>query len=228
MQCPLNRLTSGAEERLAGGKGTIHWRLLLFSHSVVSDSLQPHGLYVACQAPQAPLPMEFSRQECWSGLPLPSPRALTDLGIKPGSPALRTDSLLFEPPGKAMAPSNTRVEFEYVGPGGGRSSSLRPQLVAKGLFLCSGLPRTGAGETDKLGKHREHASPVECLPGSSPGADCPSVLPARRGAPFQVPVGRTWFHPHHQWFHPHYQPRERQGACGISTSGWSLAHDGTL
>ena len=127
-----------------------------------------------------------------------------------------------------MAPSNTRVEFEYVGPGGGRSSSLRPQLVAKGLFLCSGLPRTGAGETDKLGKHREHASPVECLPGSSPGADCPSVLPARRGAPFQVPVGRTWFHPHHQWFHPHYQPRERQGACGISTSGWSLAHDGTL
>ena len=137
MQHPLNRLTSGAEERLAGGKGTIHWCLLLFSHSVVSDYSQPHGLYVACQAPQAPLPMEFSRQECWSGLPLPSPRALTDLGIKPGSPVLRTDSLLFEPPGKAMAPSNTRVEFEYVGPGRGCSSSLRPQLVAKGLFFCA-------------------------------------------------------------------------------------------
>ena len=30
------------------------------SHSVMSDSLQPHGLYVACQAL---LSMEFSRQE---------------------------------------------------------------------------------------------------------------------------------------------------------------------
>ena len=27
---------------------------------------------VACQAPLAPLSMEFSRQEYWSGLPLPS------------------------------------------------------------------------------------------------------------------------------------------------------------
>ena len=26
------------------------WIYLLFSHSVISDSLQPHGLYVACQA----------------------------------------------------------------------------------------------------------------------------------------------------------------------------------
>ena len=35
----------------------------------MSDSLQPLGLYVAYQAP---LSMEFSRQEYWSGLPLPS------------------------------------------------------------------------------------------------------------------------------------------------------------
>ena len=34
--------------------------------SVVSDSLQPHVLYVACQAP---LPIGFSRREYWSGLP---------------------------------------------------------------------------------------------------------------------------------------------------------------
>ena len=38
--------------------------------SVVSDSLQPHGLYVAYQAPPS---MGFSRQEYWSGLPFPSP-----------------------------------------------------------------------------------------------------------------------------------------------------------
>ena len=36
---------------------------------VVSDSLQPHGLV----AHEAPLSLEFSRQEYWSGLPFPSP-----------------------------------------------------------------------------------------------------------------------------------------------------------
>ena len=40
---------------------------------------------VACQAP---LSMEFSRQEYWSGLPFPSPGDLSDPGIKPMSPAL--------------------------------------------------------------------------------------------------------------------------------------------
>ena len=35
-----------------------------------------------------PLFMGFSRQECWSGLPFPSPEDLPDPGIEPGSPAL--------------------------------------------------------------------------------------------------------------------------------------------
>ena len=43
------------------------------------DSLQPHGLYVACQAP---LSMEFSRQEDWSGLLFPSLVDLPDSEIK--------------------------------------------------------------------------------------------------------------------------------------------------
>ena len=42
---------------------------------------------------QAPLPMGFSRQEHWSGLPFPSPRDLPDPRIKPRSPALQADSL---------------------------------------------------------------------------------------------------------------------------------------
>ena len=42
---------------------------------------------------QAPLSMEFSRQEYWSGLPFPSPRGLPDPGIEPGCPALQADSL---------------------------------------------------------------------------------------------------------------------------------------
>jgi len=41
--------------------------------------------YEACQAP---LFMEFSWQEYWSGLPFPPPGALSIPGIKPGSPAL--------------------------------------------------------------------------------------------------------------------------------------------
>ena len=45
---------------------------------------------VACQAP---LSMEFSRKEYWSGLPGPPPRDLSDSGIKPGPPALQADSL---------------------------------------------------------------------------------------------------------------------------------------
>ena len=49
---------------------------------------------VACQAP---LFMESSRQEYWSGLPFPSPGDLSDSGIEPGSLALQADSLPSEP-----------------------------------------------------------------------------------------------------------------------------------
>ena len=46
---------------------------------------------------QAPPSMGFSRQECWSGLPFPSPGDLPDPGIKPGSPVLQADTLPSEP-----------------------------------------------------------------------------------------------------------------------------------
>ena len=51
---------------------------------------------------QAPLSMEFSRQEYWSGLPFPSPGYLPDPGIEPGSPTLQADALPSEPPGKPI------------------------------------------------------------------------------------------------------------------------------
>ena len=54
--------------------------MCVFSRSVMSNSLRPHRL--ACQAP---LSMEFSRQEYWSGLPFPSPGVLPYPGIKPVS-----------------------------------------------------------------------------------------------------------------------------------------------
>ena len=54
---------------------------------------------VACQAP---LSMEFSRQEYWSGLPFPLPGNLPDPWIKPESPALQADALLSELLGKPL------------------------------------------------------------------------------------------------------------------------------
>ena len=45
-----------------------------------------------------PLSMKFSRQEYWSGLPVPSPGDLPDPGIESVSPALQANSLPSEPP----------------------------------------------------------------------------------------------------------------------------------
>ena len=59
---------------------------------------------------QAPLSMEFSRQEYWSGKPIPSPGDLPDSGIEPRSPALQVDSLPSESLGK---PRSARV-FTYL------------------------------------------------------------------------------------------------------------------
>ena len=58
---------------------------------------------------QAPPSMGFSRQECWSGLPFPSPGDLPNPGIEPGSPALQADTLPSAPPDghKAQIPSGS-------------------------------------------------------------------------------------------------------------------------
>ena len=53
---------------------------------------------VACC--QAPLSMEFSRQEYWSELPCPHPGDLPNPRIEPRPATLPTDSLSSEPLGK--------------------------------------------------------------------------------------------------------------------------------
>ena len=63
--------------------------------SVASVSAIPQTVFH-----QAPLFMEFPRQEYWSALPFPSPGDLPDPGIEPRSPALHADSLPSEPSGK--------------------------------------------------------------------------------------------------------------------------------
>ena len=100
------------------------------SHSVVSNCLQPHGLYSPWNSPGQNNGVDShsllkgssqlrdwvqvsciaggfftswvtrEAQEYWIGQPIPSPADLPDPGIKPGSPALQVDSLLAELPGK--------------------------------------------------------------------------------------------------------------------------------
>ena len=64
------------------------------SCSVMSNSLRPHAQTVAHQTS---LCMRFSRQEYWSGLPFPSPRDLSNSGVKPRSPTSKADFLPSEP-----------------------------------------------------------------------------------------------------------------------------------
>ena len=76
------------------GRLFTHLKVKSENYSVVSSSLQLHGLYIQS--------MEFSSQEYWSGLPCCPAGDLPIPGIKPRSPALQTDSLPSEPPGKPI------------------------------------------------------------------------------------------------------------------------------
>ena len=65
-------------------------------------------------AHQAPLSMEFSRQEYWSVLPFPPPGDLPDPGIEPRSPALQADDLLTELWGKPQAHSKLSLTILVI------------------------------------------------------------------------------------------------------------------
>ena len=69
----------------------------------MSDSLNPIAY-------QAPLSMEFSRQEYWSGLPFTSLGDIPDPEMEPGSPALQADSLPSEPLGKPKMGQTTMLK----------------------------------------------------------------------------------------------------------------------
>ena len=69
----------------------------VLSHSVMSDSLWPHGL----QPARLLCPWGFSRQENWSRLPCPLSGDLPNPGIEPQSPTFHVNSLLTESLGKS-------------------------------------------------------------------------------------------------------------------------------
>ena len=70
----------------------------VLSHSVLSHCLWSHGLWSV----RLFCPWGFSRQECWSGLPCPSPGDLPNAGIEPRCSTLQADSFWSEPPGKLI------------------------------------------------------------------------------------------------------------------------------
>ena len=76
----------------------LHGGVTIGSECVSAQScptLQPQTV-----AHQAPISMEFSRQEYWSGLPFPSPGDLPNPGIESASLALAGEFFATRPPGK--------------------------------------------------------------------------------------------------------------------------------
>ena len=103
------------------------------TRSIVSNSFETPWTV----AHQAPLSMEFSRQELWCGLPFPSRKDLPNLGIKPRSPVLEADSLPSQPSGKpyniiqcnSMGYSATKKKYWYM-------SKIPKIMLSECIFLC--------------------------------------------------------------------------------------------
>ena len=114
-------------------------------------------------AHQAPLSMEFSRQEYWSGLPFPIPGDHPNPGVEPMSPALQVDSLPSEPPGQPLI---------------SRKCSLR-LLVKESLLggncalCCSPSSVVNHKAVTRLGQVFCLSSPLHCPLGTSPGQNLP-------------------------------------------------------
>ena len=83
--------------------------LCVLSCSVISNSLQSHGLLHT----RHHCPWGFSRPEYWSQLPCPAPGVLPNLRVEPRSPALQVDSLPSEPPGKSHFSVNFPKFFNH-------------------------------------------------------------------------------------------------------------------
>ena len=90
LSSPWDLLAGGCGTQRRGGSVPVV--LLLDAASALGGSL-----------PGPSRQAHLSRQEYWSWLPFSSPGDLPDPGTEPQSPALQTDSLPTEPPGKPKA-----------------------------------------------------------------------------------------------------------------------------
>ena len=105
---------------------------------------------------QASPSMRFPRQEYWSGLPFPSPGDLPHPGIEPRSPALETDTLTSEPPGKTTLYYTystiyfTQCKVIYVKPNFPVYPTLPFPPVSTDLFSTSAFRFHFSSPLDKL------------------------------------------------------------------------------
>ena len=79
---------------------------------------------------QAPLSMQFPRQEYWSGLPCPTPENLPYQGIEPGSPALQADSL----PTELSGPTRVLCPWNSLG----KNTGVGCHFLLQGVFPTEG------------------------------------------------------------------------------------------
>ena len=101
--------------------------------------------------------MGFFRQEYWSGLPFPCLGHLPNPGIEPGSPSLRTDSLLSELPERSRK-WYTMVKNTFGVLERNASSIMAPVLAPgaitkhhrlSGLYMIEMFPTVLEGEKSK-------------------------------------------------------------------------------
>ena len=81
---------------LSSYRGVLYMRACVLSHFSLVQLFET--LWTVTH--QAPLSLGFSRQEYWSGSPIPSAGDLPGPGVNPGSSALQVDSLPAELPNK--------------------------------------------------------------------------------------------------------------------------------
>ena len=125
------------ERCLWGGRGgkAFGSNCIVYIHVFVCMcSVMTNSWAVTCQAP---LPMGFSKQGYWSGLPFPAPGDLSDPGIKPASPALAGRFFTTMPPGKTRIlslPIHSKITVDCIIPLGfvtGTASSALPMAIKR-------------------------------------------------------------------------------------------------
>ena len=145
-------------------------------------------------ARQAPLPLELSRQEYWSGLPLPTPGDLPDPGIEPTPLALA---------GGFFTTSATRLPKSQ--------SCFEVQLKT----LCRKPLQHEPFLHSKFTKHEfllkllKHAVTASSMPWHCPGTVCLTVSHARQGRDViskttEVPTVAA---PTNGWAQAHWRPQ---------------------
>ena len=87
---------------------------------------------------QAPLSMEFPRQEYWHGSSFPTPGDLLEPGIEPPSPALAGEFFTTVPPGKCWVTCRGHLLWRAI------SLSLTLELEAPGQGVGTDLRQPGA------------------------------------------------------------------------------------